>query len=189
MSSPTLLPLGLLLIAMISVQLGASIAKSLFHALGAEGATALRLALATAILLGVFRPWRGWRGRPGSALLSYGFALGFMNLFFYLALERIAMGIVVAIEFIGPLGVAIAASRGVVDVLWATMAMAGLALLIPWAPSMPQLDLLGLLFALLAAAGWALYIVQGTRASAAHGRRAAAAASRSPSGARRRRAR
>jgi inner membrane transporter RhtA len=158
-------PLAMLLVAMVSIQTGASLAKSLFAALGAEGATTIRLAMAMLILLLVYRPWRGaaLAGRR-SALLLYGVSLGLMNLFFYMALARVPMGIVVAIEFLGPLGVAIVASRRAADYAWAMLALLGLLLLLPWASAATRLDRLGLVYALLAGAGWALYIVAGRRA-------------------------
>ena len=172
---PPLLPVALLLAAMCSIQFGASLAKSLFPVLGPAGATAMRLVLATLILLAIYRPWRGvslqgsWR-----SLLIYGASLGFMNLAFYLALERVPMGIVVAIEFLGPLGVAIAASRRVIDFAWVLLAVIGLALLLPLTEHAKRLDPIGVLYALLAGLGWALYIVFGTRAGSAHGSRSVA---------------
>ncbi|MEO7774275.1 MAG: EamA family transporter [Steroidobacteraceae bacterium] len=169
------LPLVFVLVAMVSIQFGASLAKSLFAALGAEGATALRLALGALMLLALYRPWRGASLAGGRRdLLIYGASLGLMNLFFYLALARAPMGIVVAIEFLGPLGVAIAASRRWLDFLWVLLAVLGLSLLLPLHADAPALDPVGVLFALLAAVGWALYIVYGTRIGLAHGGRSVA---------------
>jgi inner membrane transporter RhtA len=165
----------MLLAAMCSIQFGASLAKSLFPVLGPAGATAMRLVLATLILLAIYKPWRGaslqgsWR-----SLLIYGASLGFMNLAFYLALERVPMGIVVAIEFLGPLGVAIAASGRVIDFAWVLLAVIGLALLLPLTEHATRLDPIGVLYALLAGLGWALYIVFGTKAGTAHGSRSVA---------------
>ncbi|HEV7631642.1 MAG TPA: EamA family transporter [Steroidobacteraceae bacterium] len=172
---PPLLPVAMLLAAMCSIQFGASLAKSLFPVLGPAGATAMRLVLATLILLAIYKPWRGaslqgsWR-----SLLIYGASLGFMNLAFYLALERVPMGIVVAIEFLGPLGVAIAASGRVIDFAWVLLAVIGLALLLPLTEHATRLDPIGVLYALLAGLGWALYIVFGTKAGTAHGSRSVA---------------
>ncbi|MEP7313991.1 MAG: EamA family transporter [Pseudomonadota bacterium] len=165
----------MLLIAMVSIQLGASLAKSLFPVLGPAGATAMRLVLATLILLAIYRPWRG-ASLYGSrrALLIYGAALGFMNLTFYLALERVPMGIVVAIEFLGPLGVAVAASRRLIDFAWVGLAVIGLLLMLPLTPQAQPIDPVGIVYALLAGTGWALYIIYGTRAGAEHGGRSVA---------------
>jgi inner membrane transporter RhtA len=170
-----MLPLALLLVAMIAVQLGAALAKGLFPALGAAGATALRLALAVPILLAIYPPWREppLRGSRAS-LIIYGGALGLMNLFFYLALTRVPLGVVVAIEFLGPLGVAIAASRRGIDFAWVGLAVLGLAMLVPLPANAPALDPLGVGFAVLAGTCWALYIVHGKRAGAAHGGRVVA---------------
>ena len=101
-------------------------------------------------------------------------SLGLMNLFYYLALQRVPMGIVVAIEFLGPLAVAIAASHRPRDFLWVLLALTGLVLLLPVQAGTASLDLVGVGFALLAGTGWALYIVFGTRAGAGHGLRSVA---------------
>lgn len=169
------MPIVAVLVAMVSIQFGASLAKGLFPLVGSIGATTLRLLLAAAILVAIHRPWRGGSLRGSwPAMLGYGAALGFMNLFYYLALERVPMGLVVAIEFLGPLAVAIAASHRALDFLWVLLAMAGLLLLLPLAPGATPLDPTGIAFALLAGAGWAAYIVFGTRAGHAHGGRSVA---------------
>ncbi len=102
------LPILVILVAMTSIQSGASLAKSLFPVVGAPGVTALRLALGTLILVVVFKPWR-LRFSPAQRvpLLLYGLALGAMNYLFYLSLQRIPLGVAVALEFTGPLAVAL----------------------------------------------------------------------------------
>ena len=106
-----LLPLAALLVAMVSVQVGAALVKGLFPRVGVVGATTLRLALASLMLLGVWRPWRRLpKARESRSLLIYGVAMGVMNFCFYSALARIPLGIAVALEFSGPLAVAIAAT-------------------------------------------------------------------------------
>ena len=166
--STLLLPIALLVIAMTSIQSGASLAKSLFPLIGPEGTTALRLSLAALILCVVMRPWRT---RPNFAawrsLLGYGLSLGAMNLLFYMALRTIPFGIAVAIEFTGPLAVAMLASRRGIDFVWVGCAVGGLLLLLPLNGG-PALDLAGVLYALGAAACWALYIVFGKRAGHLH---------------------
>ena len=162
------LPALLLLVAMGSFQVGASLtARYLFPDVGAQGATALRVGIAAILLLLIYRPWRNtaWRGR-GFTLLCYGITLGAMNLFFYMAILRIPLGIAVAIEFLGPLSVAVLASRRALDFLWVVVAVMGLALLLPITRSASQLDAAGLLCAALAALFWGLYIVSGQRAGA-----------------------
>ena len=166
------LPILAILTAMVSIQYGAALAKGLFPMLGPIAATLLRLWMAAALLLLIYRPWRGTslRGR-WPLLVGYGLAMGFMNLCYYLALQRVPMGIVVAIEFLGPLAVAIATSHRRLDGLWVGLAIVGLLLLLPLQATAPALDLLGVMFALLAGAGWALYIVFGSRTGDIHGGR------------------
>jgi inner membrane transporter RhtA len=171
--APRLLPLAGLLAAMVSFQLGASFAERLFPMVGPAGAAALRL-LGSSLILAVARqPWREvrWRG-PWGGVIAYGVALGAMNTLFYLALARLPLGIAVAIEFIGPLGVATAASRKVLDVAWIALAGGGLLLLLPLTPQSRSIDPVGVLFALGAGACWAMYIVFGRRAGQAHGSQA-----------------
>jgi len=162
-------PIALLLVAMLSIQAGASMAKSLFPAVGATGATALRLALATLILVAVFRPWRTRVSRAQwPLLLLYGASLGLMNLLFYKALETVPLGIAVALEFTGPLAVALFGSRHLRDVVWVALAVMGLLLLVP-EQGARNVDLVGAAYALGAGACWAMYIVFGQRAGNAHG--------------------
>lgn len=171
----TLFPIGLLLIAMASIQSGASLAKSMFPAVGAQGTTALRLVFASIIMLLLLRPWRA---RMNAATLRsvfiYGLALGGMNLLFYMSVRTVPLGIAVALEFTGPLAVAILASRRVVDFLWIGLAIIGLLLLIPVGESGQAVDLVGAAYALGAGVCWALYILYGQRAGAEHGIQTAA---------------
>jgi inner membrane transporter RhtA len=171
--APRLLPLAGLLAAMVSFQLGASFAERLFPMVGPAGAAALRLLGSSLILAIVRRPWRGlkWRG-PWGGVIAYGVALGTMNTLFYLALARLPLGIAVAIEFIGPLGVAMAASRKALDLVWIALAVGGLLLLLPITPQSKSIDPIGVLLALGAGFCWAMYIVFGRRAGQAHGAQA-----------------
>ena len=165
-----LISIILLLVAMGSIQAGASLAKTLFHSVGAPGAVALRTALATLMLAVVLRPWRT-RLSSGAwpALVVYGVALGTMNFLYYMALRTLPLGITVAFEFTGPLAVAVFSSRRALDFVWITLAAAGLALLLPIAHAQENVDLTGALFALGAGACWALYIVFGQKAGADYG--------------------
>lgn len=161
-------------VAMVSFQIGAAFAKQLIPVLGAPGTTALRLGLSALLLLAVQRPWRSVPSRAAwTWVLAYGLSLGAMNAVFYVALGRIPLGIAVAIEFVGPLGVAVWASRRRIDYLWVGLAALGLALLLPIQPDAAALDPLGVACALLAGVGWALYIVFGQKAGRAHGPTAA----------------
>src|SRR5882762_7217016 len=166
----TLLPIALLLAAMLSVQVGASIAKTLFPVVGPVGMVALRIALGTIVLCILMRPWRARiTSTTWLPLVIYGVTLGVMNLFYYLSLSRVPLGIAVAIEFTGPLAVAVFSSRRLLDFCWILLAAAGLLLLLPVARVGVGIDPLGGLFALAAGACWALYIIYGQRAGANHG--------------------
>ncbi len=102
-------------------------------------------------------------------VIVYGVAMGWMNFFFYLAISYIPLGVTMALEFTGPLGVAIFASRRPIDFLWILLAALGLAALLPLGFGAGPLSSLGIAYALAAGACWALYIVFGRRAGAAHG--------------------
>ena len=155
------LALSTLLIAMAAVQFGASTAKGIFPLLAPSGATTWRLTIAALILTIVWRPWKlRPTGEQWKGILRYGMALGLMNLFFYWAIARIPLGVAVALEFTGPLGVALWSSRRQQDLLWAGFAAFGLLLLFPWGPT-STLDGIGVAFALAAGGCWALYIIFG----------------------------
>ena len=167
---PAWLPILVILIAMISIQSGASLAKSLFPLVGAPGVTALRLALGTLILVVIFKPWR-LRFAPEQRLplLLYGLSLGAMNYLFYLSIQRIPLGVAVALEFTGPLAVALFGSRRPLDFVWVALAVLGLWFLLPLGQSVAQIDPVGALLALGAGACWAVYILPGQRAGEEHG--------------------
>lgn len=167
---PAWLPILVILIAMISIQSGASLAKSLFPLVGAPGVTALRLALGTLILVVIFKPWR-LRFAPEQRLplLLYGLSLGAMNYLFYLSIQRIPLGVAVALEFTGPLAVALFGSRRPLDFVWVALAVLGLWFLLPLGQSVAQIDPVGALLALGAGACWAVYILTGQRAGEEHG--------------------
>lgn len=149
---------------------GTSWAKqALFPVVGAQGTTAVRVGLSALLMLMLWRPWR-WRlsRADAQAVVLYGAALGAMNLMFYLSLQTLPFGLAVAIEFAGPLAVAIWSSRRAVDFVWVALAIVGLALLLPLGLSGSTLDPLGVLYAVGAAVFWALYIVFGKRAGHLH---------------------
>ncbi|EPI3258837.1 threonine/homoserine exporter RhtA [Enterobacter hormaechei] len=164
------MPVAVILIAMMSIQSGASLAKSLFPLIGAPGVTALRIALGTLILVVVFKPWRlRFKKEQRLPLLFYGLALGGMNYMFYLSIQTIPLGIAVALEFTGPLAVALFSSRSPVDFIWVILAVLGLWFLLPLGQSVSQIDLTGAALALGAGACWAVYILTGQRAGEEHG--------------------
>lgn len=169
-SSSVWLPVVVILIAMLSIQSGASLAKSLFPLVGAPGVTALRIALGTAILVVIFKPWRlRFKKEQRLPLLFYGLSLGAMNYMFYLSIQTIPLGIAVALEFTGPLAVALFSSRRPVDFIWVILAVLGLWFLLPLGQSVSEIDLTGAALALGAGACWAIYILTGQRAGEEHG--------------------
>lgn len=166
----SLVPLLAILGAVTALGLGTSWAKhSLFPVVGAQGTTAVRVGFSALLLLLFWRPWR-WAlsGQEARTVALYGAALGAMNLCFYMSLRSIPFGLAVAIEFSGPLAVALFSSRRPLDFLWVLLAAAGLALLLPLVHDVSTLDPAGVLFALAAAVFWATYIIFGKRASHLH---------------------
>ena len=169
-TSSVWLPVAVILIAMLSIQSGASLAKSLFPLVGAPGVTALRIVLGTAILVVIFKPWRlRFKKEQRLPLLFYGLSLGAMNYLFYLSIQTIPLGIAVALEFTGPLAVALFSSRRPVDFIWVVLAGLGLWFLLPLGQSVAEIDLTGAALALGAGACWAVYILTGQRAGEEHG--------------------
>lgn len=166
-SSPWL-PAAAVLGSVTSLCIGTSFAKKLFPLIGAEGTSALRVGFSALVLLLFWRPWR-WplSRRDAGAVIRYGLTLGAMNLLFYMALRTIPFGIAVAIEFSGPLAVAMWSSRRGVDFVWLACAMIGLGMLLPLGHH-ASLDTTGVLFALGAAVCWALYILFGKQAGHLH---------------------
>lgn len=161
----TVFPIAVLIVSMASIQTGASLAKSLFPAIGAPGVTAMRLLMGALILLAILRPWRiSLRGKSLKPLFLYGVTLGGMNLMFYMALETVPLGIAVALEFTGPLAVALFYSRKPIDFLWIAIAVVGLGLLLPVADFGQGVDPKGAALALAAGVCWGLYIIFGQRA-------------------------
>ena len=154
-------PPGLVLVGIASVQVGAALATKLFVHLGPAGTVLVRVLFAALVL------WAIWRPRPrahSAAQLRlaalFGLALAFMNLSFYEALDRIPLGVAVTLEFLGPLGVALAGSRSRLDVLWALLAAAGVALL---GGGGGAANATGVLLALAAGGFWAAYILLNAR--------------------------
>ncbi|PZG21889.1 EamA family transporter [Nonomuraea aridisoli] len=152
-------PSGLVLLAIFSVQLGAGFAKELFAALPPSAVVFLRIATGALVMGVVVRPrLRGLARGDWAVGIGFGVTLALMNLTFYEALSRLPMGIAVAIEFLGPLGVAVAASRRRLDLLWVALAAAGVVMLAPWTES-ASVSWAGIGFALLAGGCWAAYIL------------------------------
>ncbi|MEU7987261.1 EamA family transporter [Streptosporangium canum] len=159
-ASDAIPPSGLVLLAILSVQVGAGFAKDLFSQLPPSAVVFLRIAMGALIMGVVARPRLKGLTRVDVGLgVAFGVTLGVMNLSFYEALARLPMGIAVAIEFLGPLGVAVAASRRRLDLLWVALAGSGVVLLAPWGTAASRISWAGIGFALVAAVCWAGYIL------------------------------
>ena len=150
-------PVWLVLIAIASVQLGAAFAKDLFSTTSFTATAWLRLCFASLIFLTFARPrLRGRQPREWLVVGGYGLALAGMNWAIYASFSRIPIGVAVTVEFLGPLGVAVATSRRARDLVWVGLAAVGVGLL-GFQPIEP--DWIGLGLALLAGALWAAYIL------------------------------
>jgi len=164
-------PSVLVLTGVVSVQVGAGLAARLFTQIPPAAVTALRLWTAAALMaVAGARPLRqnladlvrrrSWR--DAAVVAAFGLTLAVMNYSIYQAFARIPLGIAVTIEFLGPLAVAVATSRRLIDLLWVALAGAGVALLTGTgnpAGGGHGTDLVGLAFALLAGTAWAAYII------------------------------
>ncbi|HEX5402103.1 MAG TPA: DMT family transporter [Pseudonocardiaceae bacterium] len=156
-------PPALVLAGIVSVQVGASLAKQLFPIAGAVGVVTLRLVFAAVILLIAWRPSLRMTRQAWLVVAMFGTVLGVMNVAFYESINRIPLGVAVTIEFLGPLALALVGSRRWLDGLWALLAGGGVVLLtdgggpVVWT---------GVLFALGAAACWACYILLSARLGA-----------------------
>lgn len=156
------LAVPLVLVGLCCQEAGASLAVLLFPQLGPLGMVMLRLSFSALLLLAIARPrWRGHDRRAWMSVVRFGLVLVVMNGLFYLALERLPLGVTVTIEVLGPLTLSIVASRRVSSLVWAALALAGVAAL--GGGGWGRLDPIGVLFALGAAAAWALYILASAR--------------------------
>jgi len=158
-------PFPAILLSIVSVQVGAALAKGLFPILGAAGTTTIRIGISALILLAFNRPnIKKLTKIQWKAIIPYGLCLGAMNGIYYLSLSRIPLGLAVALEFIGPLMLSVFSSKRMIEYLWAVLAIIGIALITPW--NGEGADLFGIIMALLAGVFWAGYIVLGKRTSA-----------------------
>ena len=169
------LPLLAVFGSVVALGVGTSFAKQLFPVVGSLGTTALRVGFSALLLLLIWRPWRKPLSRAEVlSLIRYGVALGCMNLMFYQSLKTIPFGVAVAIEFSGPLTLAVFTSRQRIDFLWIALAIAGLALLLPFGNisidgnDVSALNPEGVFCALVAAVFWAAYILFGKKVGHLH---------------------
>ena len=156
--------------SLITLCAGTSLAKGLFPFVGAEGTTTYRLVFSTLLLMAFWRPWRrAWTWADAPLLVLFGATLGIMNLLFYNALKTVPFGLAIAVEFTGPLAVALWSSKKPLDFVWIVLAVAGMGLILPLGNTVganlqaDAIDPLGIAYALGAGACWAVYIVIGQR--------------------------
>ena len=144
--------------AMMSLQVGLAISVTLIDRIGVDGVAWLRLAWAGVLLLIIVRPRRAAYTRNSFLMcVLLGVVTAGVTLLFMAAVDRIPLGTASALEFLGPLGVAVARGRGRARVLWPGVAALGVLLLTqPWSGAV---DTVGVGYALAAAACWAGYIL------------------------------
>lgn len=155
---------ALVLVGLLAQEAGAAIAVLVFPTVGPVGMVALRLLFSALVLTAVsFRALRGVRLTHWRVMLGYGLVLAAMNVSFYLALDRIPLGIAVTIELLGPLVLSVVESRSRTGLLWAAIAAVGVILL---GGTAHGLDWVGVALAALAGALWAGYILMARSAGA-----------------------
>ena len=158
------------MVSLVTLCAGTSLAKGLFPFVGAEGTTTYRLVFSTLLLMAFWRPWRrAWTWADAPILVVFGATLGLMNLLFYNAIKTVPFGLAIAVEFTGPLAVALWSSKKPLDFVWIVLAVAGMGLILPLGNASgadmqaAAIDPVGIAFALGAGACWAVYIVVGQR--------------------------
>ncbi|MCE2666677.1 MAG: EamA family transporter [Burkholderiales bacterium] len=164
------LPVAALMVSLVTLCAGTSLAKGLFPFVGAEGTTTYRLVFSTLLLMAFWRPWRrAWTWADVPILVLFGATLGLMNLLFYNAIKTVPFGLAIAVEFTGPLAVALWSSKKPLDFVWIVLAVAGMGLILPLGNASgadmqaAAIDPVGIAYALGAGACWAVYIVVGQR--------------------------
>jgi inner membrane transporter RhtA len=164
------LPVAALMVSLITLCAGTSLAKGLFPFVGAEGTTTYRLVFSTLLLMAFWRPWRrAWTWADAPILVLFGATLGLMNLLFYNAIKTVPFGLAIAVEFTGPLAVALWSSKKPLDFVWIVLAVTGMGLILPLGNASgadmqaAAIDPVGIAYALGAGACWAVYIVVGQR--------------------------
>ena len=158
------------MVSLVALCAGTSLAKGLFPFVGAEGTTTYRLVFSTLLLMAFWRPWRrAWTWADVPILVLFGATLGLMNLLFYSAIKTVPFGLAIAVEFTGPLAVALWSSKKPLDFVWIVLAVAGMGLILPLGNASgadmqaAAIDPVGIAYALGAGACWAVYIVVGQR--------------------------
>lgn len=152
-------------LSLISLQVGAAFAKTIFPLAGPEGVSLLRVSIASILFLLLFRPWRLKVGGDGwGVLVMYGAMVALMNILIYRAFLYIPVGISIAIEVLGPLGVSLISTRRFSDVIWILFALFGVMLL-PYGQPGFMLNITGVIYAFLAGLCWGVYIIYASKAA------------------------
>jgi inner membrane transporter RhtA len=174
-ASRIVLPVLATVAATIAFQFGAALAKGLFPLAGTFGTATLRLCLGAVLLVAIARPWRNWpRQAPILPLLGLGLSMAGVISLFFLAMERLPLGVAIALQFLGPLGIALVGSRRPSDLVWAGLAAGGVWSLVGVGSATVSPDPIGVAYGLAAAACWASYILCGRAAGASFGTSTAA---------------
>ena len=159
-------PPVVVLLAILSAQLGAATAKFLLVSAGPVSLVLVRTGFAAVVLWIMVRPQvRQYTKRQWIHAMLLGVVTAAMNVAFYGAIARLPLGIVITIAFLGPFTVSLFSSRGASEFVWPILALAGVVLLSPLG-AQKHLSIPGLAFALGAAAGWASYLLLTARTSA-----------------------
>lgn len=160
------LPVLATIFAMAAYQIGAAVAKGLFPAVGPQGAATLRLCMASVVLLAIVRPWRAWPRRSDwPALVGLGISMAGAIICFFSSIERLPLGVAIAVQFLGPLSIAVFGSKRRMHLLWAVLAGIGVWCLVGVGARTAALDPIGLVWSLGSAICWAGYILFGRAAS------------------------
>ncbi|CDZ16420.1 Inner membrane transporter rhtA [Candidatus Johnevansia muelleri] len=158
----------LLIMSMLSIQSGASIAKNLFTIIGVQGTTMMRLFIASIIFTIIFKPWNSYYSiiKNWFLIMGYGISIGAMNLLFYMSLKILPLCISVSIEFIGPLSLALFSSKRLIDFVWVFIVIISIIILIPLKLLFHKKNIIGIFYGLGSGFFWALYIIFGKKATA-----------------------
>lgn len=160
---------AIVVLGLVCQEIGAAVAVTVFPQVGPIGMVTLRLVFSAILMMVIFRPSARGRTRADwMTVLLFGLVLAGMNALFYLALERLHLGVTLTIEILGPLILSVVVSRRASSWLWALLALAGVAV-VGWGGA-GELDPLGVLFAAAAGAAWAGYILLSARTGARFGR-------------------
>lgn len=154
----TQFPMIAAFVSLLSLQIGAAFAKTIFPLVGTDGVAALRIGISALLLAIVFRPWTAkFQATYWPSIFIYGAMIGLMNLLIYRAFLHIPVGIAISIEVLGPLGISLLSTKRRTDIIWVLCALIGV-LLLPFNQADTALSLTGVIYAVLAAICWGLYI-------------------------------